>query len=403
MTYYSSSICINETVTFSIVNPSNIASYTWDFGDGNSATGDPVSHIYRKIGTLFPTLILNDSSGFCIIPVQDTIVIEDVKAIFTSSDTLGCEIPLAIDFTNQSIGADQYSWNIDGVLYNNTNPTHTFAQYGSFLAELFIESNSGCFDTSRQQIRISPKPQLVLSQDTGICIGDTIILEASGGNTYTWNPLQSLNFIAANKAQAFPQINTVYNVVTSNSFNCQDSGSINVEVIQEPTSYSLMDSSLIIGESIYANVFVGPQYKYFWSPPEGLSCTDCPNPIIQPLHSTVYTVQIFNDYACFNFSDTIRIDVEEKYSLDVPQAFSPNGDGNNDFIFVKGWGIKELVSFSIFNRFGEKVFESTDIEQGWDGNFKGDAQGIETYIYTVEVIYYNGETARKKGNINLIR
>jgi len=89
--------------------------------------------------------------------------------------------------------------------------------------------------------------------------------------------------------------------------------------------------------------------------------------------------------------------------LEVPNAFSPNGDGNNDIIYAKGWGLKKLIAFKIFNRYGELVFESNDFDKGWDGNYKGKPQNMETYVYTVEAETYSGKVLSRKGNISLLR
>jgi gliding motility-associated-like protein len=99
----------------------------------------------------------------------------------------------------------------------------------------------------------------------------------------------------------------------------------------------------------------------------------------------------------------ITVFVDEKYSLDVPSAFTPNGDGNNDVIYVKGWGIKKLLEFTIYNRWGERVFTTDDINQGWDGTFKGKPQNIDTYVYYAKGLLYSGKEISKKGTINLFR
>ena len=80
-----------------------------------------------------------------------------------------------------------------------------------------------------------------------------------------------------------------------------------------------------------------------------------------------------------------------------------NNDGINDIIFAKGWGLKELIAFKIYNRFGELVFESTDFNVGWNGIYKGKEQNIETYIYTVEALTFSDKVLTKTGNISLLR
>jgi len=124
---------------------------------------------------------------------------------------------------------------------------------------------------------------------------------------------------------------------------------------------------------------------------------------MQPFTTTEYILTISDSLGCFSITDTILVEVVEEFTLDVPQAFSPNGDGVNDIIYVKGWGLKELIAFKIYNRFGELVFEGTEFDQGWDGTYNGKDQMVETYVYTVEAETYAGEVLTKKGNITLIR
>jgi gliding motility-associated-like protein len=103
-------------------------------------------------------------------------------------------------------------------------------------------------------------------------------------------------------------------------------------------------------------------------------------------------------------SDSICRDIYVAFKplIGVPNAFSPNGDGINDIVFVEGKGIVQLV-FRIYNRWGEKVFESHDQTFGWDGYYKGVLQEVDAYGYTVEATFINGETVNLKGNITLLR
>ena len=107
-----------------------------------------------------------------------------------------------------------------------------------------------------------------------------------------------------------------------------------------------------------------------------------------------------------DFSDSGKIKIHVKpITLDVPTSFTPNGDGVNDVIYAKGWGISELTEFKIFNRWGQIVFETTDLEEGWKGDLKGNGviQNIDTYVYIVTGKAYNGKSMSKKGYINLIK
>ncbi|MCB0802287.1 MAG: PKD domain-containing protein [Flavobacteriales bacterium] len=397
------SICINESVRFEILNSTNTYSYSWDFGDGSSAIGNPINHTFNKTGTLYPTLILSDSSGQCIVPIKDTLFIQNVFAEFDMSDSLGCEIPYTVNFTNQSVGASQFNWLINNTAFNNNNPSFTFNQYGVFNAKLIINSNIGCKDTLQKSIVIAQKPIPIVSPDTGLCLGDTVLLQASGAAFYEWKPNYNLSAYLSASTLAYPDSSTIYQVILKSTEGCTDSASVEVIVPKIPLGFTINDTSLIIGEQILGNIYVGKNFNYRWSPPDGLSCTDCYNPTIQPLQNRTYFIHIFDDFGCFNILDTLNVSVDEKYSLDVPKAFSPNGDHINDVIFAKGWGLKELIAFKIYNRFGELIFESNQFEVGWDGTYKGNPQAIETYVYTVEALTFGNKVLSKKGNITLIR
>lgn len=397
-------ICINESVRYEISTSSNIYSYTWDFGDGNSATGSPVTHSYStKTGELYPTLVLSDSSGSCIVPVKDTLFVQNVKADFDLSDTLGCGVPFKVDFTNQSIGANSFKWNINNSIYNTPNPSYTFNQFGSYTAQISITSNFGCIDTMIKNIVVASVPIPVLTSDTGMCLGDSVLLSASGGIKYVWSPITNLNYIDSANVWAKPDTTTTYQVKVFNESGCFDSLSVKITVPQIPTDFEIRDTTIYLGESFQANAFVGDVFNYVWTPTTGLSCSDCPNPIVKPLKTTTYIVNIFDDYGCYNLTDTMVVTVEELFILDVPTGFSPNGDKINDIIYAKGIGIKELVAFKIYNRLGELVFETNDFNTGWNGLYKDSPQPIETYVFTVEAITYNQEVLTKKGNITLMR
>jgi gliding motility-associated-like protein len=161
---------------------------------------------------------------------------------------------------------------------------------------------------------------------------------------------------------------------------------------------------MVIGQTIQLNAYQGPGYSYLWSPTTGLSCITCPDPVAQPLVNTTYSVIITDDAGCFEVTSTYDLDIRPITTIDVPTAFTPNGDGENDVIYVNGFGIKKLIEFKIYNRWGQLLFETSDITKGWDGYYKGELQNVETYVYFASVeTWLNGEILTKKGSFNIIR
>ena len=106
---------------------------------------------------------------------------------------------------------------------------------------------------------------------------------------------------------------------------------------------------------------------------------------------------------CFRYNYYIDIVVVEKYTLDVPGAFTPLGAEANRIVYVNGYGIRNLLQFRIYNRWGEEVFFTDDIRKGWDGYYNGQLQNIDNYSYYVEAEMFNGQVQSKKGQIMLIR
>ncbi|MBI2282036.1 MAG: gliding motility-associated C-terminal domain-containing protein [Bacteroidetes bacterium] len=150
--------------------------------------------------------------------------------------------------------------------------------------------------------------------------------------------------------------------------------------------------------SIVANVVSSnPPVTYIWN-------TGSTNSTISNLPVGVYSV-IVNDGSGCAKADTINIDdlkIDCDYFVYLPNAFTPNGDGNNDIFFVRGKGI-EALSVKIYNRWGNKVFEINDVTQGWDGTYKGSEQNTAVFVYVLEVTFQNGKIITESGDVELIR
>jgi gliding motility-associated-like protein len=140
---------------------------------------------------------------------------------------------------------------------------------------------------------------------------------------------------------------------------------------------------------------------YHWSPKTGLSCTNCPNPIAAPERTTTYYVNTKGDNGC-TAMDSVTVLVDTDLHIYIPNIFSPNGDGQNDVLYVMGKGIKTM-HFLIYNRWGEKVFETTDLSQGWDGTYKGEILQPAVYVFMIDAILETGQRLVKKGDVTLIK
>jgi gliding motility-associated-like protein len=145
----------------------------------------------------------------------------------------------------------------------------------------------------------------------------------------------------------------------------------------------------------------GGQY-YSWSPTAGLSCVNCPNPVASPTVTTAYVMTVSDSLGCTQV-DTVWVFVELFCGeVFVPSAFSPNGDGQNDVLYVRGQCI-ETVEFKVFNRWGEMVFKTDDPQVGWDGVWRGVPCENAVFTYTAKGYTIDGNPFDVKGNVSLIK
>jgi gliding motility-associated-like protein len=98
-----------------------------------------------------------------------------------------------------------------------------------------------------------------------------------------------------------------------------------------------------------------------------------------------------------------KITVKPDTYIKLPTTFTPNGDGNNDVLYVRGWGIKELVTFEIYNRWGALLFQTNDINTGWDGYYKDELQNKEMYVYKVTAKSWLNKEITEQGYVHLLR
>ena len=150
---------------------------------------------------------------------------------------------------------------------------------------------------------------------------------------------------------------------------------------------------------------LGTPFQYQWNPPVDVESPTASSSVARPMVTTTYVVVVTDEFGCIK-TDTVLVYVrdvicEEPYVF-VPNAFTPNGDGKNDILYVRGEVVSE-VSFKVYDRWGEKVFETTDMTQGWDGTFRGQPCEAGVYDYHLQVTCLGMKRYFRKGNVTLLR
>jgi gliding motility-associated-like protein len=173
-----------------------------------------------------------------------------------------------------------------------------------------------------------------------------------------------------------------------------------ITVFVPPAANAGADISTESGSTITLNASGGG--TYLWSPATGLSCTACQSPTLTPTASTVYIVTVTDANGCTD-TDGISIGIEMKCgNVFVPNAFSPNGDSENDVLYVYGDCITSM-EFNVFDRWGEKVFSTTERTIGWDGKYRGKELDTGAFVYYLKGTLQNGDEIDLKGNISLVK
>ncbi len=297
-------------------------------------------------------------------------------------------------------GGVSYSWSPGDVLNDSTvsNPTANITDTTTFV--LTVVSVQGCPNTDTVTINVQSPIVPFASGDTFICAKDTVQLNAGGGLYYEWFPATGLNDAAASNPLASPSSTTQYFVRIAN--DCfDDTLTVNVEVFQLPFVNAGIDDTIYRSESTVLNGSAG--YDFFWTPGISLSDSTSRAPTASPLNTTDYILTVTDFNGCVN-RDTVQIFVIVRTLLVVPTAFSPNNDGRNDrFRIIRALNIAKLEGLRVFNRWGQLVWETNDLNGWWDGTFKGEPAPAEVYTYYAKAITYDGEFIIEKGNLTLVR
>jgi gliding motility-associated-like protein len=263
-------------------------------------------------------------------------------------------------------------------------------------------TNASCSSTTTVTITEPPAITAVVSTTPATCTSatGTADVTANGGTgalSYLWNT-----------GAVTASINTLnpgaVTVTVTDAQGCTQSGSGVVGSIGGITADAGPDVIITQGESTTLTATGG--LTYTWGPATGLTCTACPSTVASPLQSITYCVTADSlsctDTACVRV--TVEIPCPANKDLAVPNAFSPNDDGHNDIFCLQGWSnCIQAFTIYIYDRWGEKVYESTDAGFCWDGTYRGKPLDPAVFVYFINATFSNDNKVEKKGNISLIR
>ena len=244
-----------------------------------------------------------------------------------------------------------------------------------------------------------------------ICADENTTLQLNGveaGSTITWAPAAPIdNGQGTATATVSPAVSTLFTVNVLSPAGCMWSGSATVSVSAVNTAEvsATVDQAVVTaGTTVQLQATPATGVTYVWSPSGAVSNSAIAAPTAVVNATTTFVVVVSDGICTVSDSVTVRIFefVCDEPDIFVPNAFTPNGDGNNDVLYVRGRYITSL-EFKIFDRWGEKVFETTDQALGWDATFKGKPADPAVFVYWLKVACEGGQTYFKKGNVTVIR
>lgn len=338
------------------------------------------------------------------------------------ANIINCQTNVAL-FENPNNVTNTFLWDFGVPDYIadtsvSKDPVYLYPQIGTFRVKLIVENTvSGCRDSVFTIAKMYPgalKPDFDWEGIT--CQGYPITLHnrsqvAAGTSiqSYLWRVLNTNTVIGNTASFSYtPQVTgtqpypLAVNLIIQSDLGCKDSVLKDILIYEKVVADAGPDRILSFGETYQINGLTTPRFAtYEWSPAYGLSNATVRNPVVQADRDITYTLKVENPGGCSDI-DTVRFRYMKGPEIYVATAFTPNEDGLNDVLNFFPVGMESFV-FTVYNRWGQIVFTSSDINKGWDGKVKGILQNPDTFLWKIQATDLQGKLVLKKGYVQLLR
>jgi len=395
--------------------------YTFDKPLGGDLTLDPITGLL--IGT--PTTLGQFVVGICAEEWRNGVKIGETKRDF-QFNVVECEstvnastvpeyndcISATIGFSSTSTGAVTHFWDfgIPGVnndTSNLANPTFSYPDTGTYTAMLIINKGFTCPDTAYSIVRIYPG----FTIDAGFevdCYGIPIQFTDISFNKYGKIVNYFWDFGDGNVSNDKDPVHTyeeggLYDIshTIRSDKGCVGTFTSQIVVFERPFLNAGEDVYIYNGETALLNATGATNYLWLNDDPQ-ITVKTMPNPLVAPTETTTYFVETESNYGC-KAVDSVTVHVLERPLLKMPTAFTPNQDGLNDYLFPFTERVKRIVTFQVYNRWGQLIFESNDFENRWNGTYNNINQEIGNYAWYISAIDIYDIPLEAKGNVTLLR
>lgn len=411
--------CTNTSVTLlGTSNPGIPLEYEWQYANGQTfVTGSPNTTVTAP-GT-YQFYVYNPDNGCdnsATVAVQQDIALPVAEA--GVADDLTCLVTsLALEGSVLSGGGNySYGWSgPTGGIIANMNTPNPIVQMPGIYTLLVTNVQNGCTDTDEVEVDLIAPTGIELTLQQPLCHGDPAFLEIEtiegGAEPYVYSINGGSSFVQNSN---FTLLSPGWHLVVVQDANgCEFAQGVQVEDVPVLTIELEPLATIKLGESYQINATVNFPVNQLssisWAPAESLSCDDCLNPLAAPFRTTDYHLEVVNENGCRDDA-WLRLIVDERPNIYIPNVFSPNEDGTNEIfhIYAKENTIKIINSLQIYTRWGELVFEVYDFppndpQYGWDGFFRGVPMNSGVFVYWTEVELINGQPIILKGDVTIIR
>ncbi|MGC4100082.1 gliding motility-associated C-terminal domain-containing protein [Ferruginibacter sp.] len=397
--------CVMDTIIFSHPGGNGITTWTWSFPDGTTASGQTVTHVF-PVSTPSVTVQLTVDNGSCNDVVSQTITLgNSFKAAFASTPKDTTCISAQVNFANGSNGNNlQYLWDFgDNTTFaGQTPPPHAYSTTGTYTVQLTATDVNGCKDVATGKMEVLPAATIDF---TGLnpqyCSDNTVSLTKVSSSTiltYTWDDGDGMTIQNKPTVQLTYPNEGVYTIkLTGTDKYCGTAvASKQVQIYAVPVVNLGNDTILCPAMAIQLGPLPVAGYTYLWS--NGATTSQ----VTTDMFTSSYTLSVDN-HGC-KASDAIGVKILTACLIMVPNAFTPNNDGNNDKLKPTNADLAKEFSFKVFNRYGVLVFATTNPTEGWDGTYRGARVETGTYVWQLRYIDpWNGKKVAQNGSSILLR
>lgn len=392
-------ICSIDTLAIPVNNTGN---FTWTSKDTHILLANTSRPLVFPKDTA--NYIVNLTDNGCVNSDSVRVNVLPFIKVNLGKDTLICQTDTIRLFpVSQALG---YTWNsstgekVQSVKNPIVQPLITTNYY--------VLVNLGkCQDKDTVQVKVVNYPLANAGPDTTLCFGSRVQLNAQiKGANFTWSPTNSLLNPTAKNPIAGPSRTTAYILRVTDTLGCPkpSTDTILVTIIPPIPANAGRDTFALPGQPLQLNATGGN--KYVWSPENYLSDPSIGNPIAifdDKVDSIRYKVRVFDSRFCFAEDEIVIHIFRSGPDIYVPSAFTPNSDGKNDVLRPFTVGISKLNYFSVYNRWGQLMFSTSELGKGWDGKYLSALQPSAAYVYATEGVDYTGKLVFRKGTSVLIR